>query len=388
MQLIIKLTTSCNLKCSYCSEGDKKAETISKESLYKVIDDLPELLKELNDHSIEILWHGGEPMLVNIEFLDTVMCYAEKILSEFELRFCMQSNGTMLNPEWLSILKMHNVMVGISLDGYKEIHDKNRRTKSDMPTFDTIIKNIKLLRDYGIYGGSLMVLSDIDNIDVDKLFEFIQTYELPMKINPVIPCGRAENIIDIDNIYAKYNKIMELLYRKSMELDYPMDIEPLSDIIEAMIRGKSVKECSYNGACGKHFMCIFTNGSVGFCGRAESKLDELCFGNINENSLKNMYNSVAAERIRKRHEFLKLNDCKACNEWQFCMGGCSFEAVNGFGVLEHKYPGCQQRKELIKFIRTEGIELLKKKLVNDKRKLRDSIKLKRKLLGELKNERK
>ena len=126
MQLIIKLTTSCNLKCSYCSEGDKKAETISKEILYKVIDDLPELLKELNDHSIEILWHGGEPMLVNIEFLDEVMYYAEKILSGFELRFCMQSNGTMLNPEWLSILKMHNVMVGISLDGYKEIHDKNR----------------------------------------------------------------------------------------------------------------------------------------------------------------------------------------------------------------------------------------------------------------------
>ena len=49
MQIIVKLTTNCNLNCIYCSEGDKKAVTLKKEMLFKAIDELPLLLDKIND---------------------------------------------------------------------------------------------------------------------------------------------------------------------------------------------------------------------------------------------------------------------------------------------------------------------------------------------------
>ena len=64
MQVIVKLTTGCNLKCVYCSEGNIDKEDLSIEILYKLIDELPILLNKYKDNNIDLLWHGGEPLIV------------------------------------------------------------------------------------------------------------------------------------------------------------------------------------------------------------------------------------------------------------------------------------------------------------------------------------
>ena len=46
MQIILKLTTACNLNCVYCSEGDKPAETLPAEIFYKLVDELPALTSD------------------------------------------------------------------------------------------------------------------------------------------------------------------------------------------------------------------------------------------------------------------------------------------------------------------------------------------------------
>ena len=63
MQLIVKLTNFCNLRCTYCSEGDFSAPNVmEKELLFKLVDDLDELLQFVHDKNVEFLWHGGEPL--------------------------------------------------------------------------------------------------------------------------------------------------------------------------------------------------------------------------------------------------------------------------------------------------------------------------------------
>ena len=70
------------------------------------------------------------------------------------------------------------------------------------------------------------------------------------------------------------------------------------------------------------------------------------------------------------------------------MGGCSFEAYNQYGILEHKFPSCKQRNEIIDFLKNEGIELLKQRLIREKSKYRAMIRIKKALLEDIRNARK
>ena len=99
MQIIVKLTTNCNLNCIYCSEGDKKAVTLKKEMLFKAIDELPLLLDKINDKNITLLWHGGEPLSVGKEYLTEVMQYATEKLKNYHIKFLIQTNGTLIDEE-------------------------------------------------------------------------------------------------------------------------------------------------------------------------------------------------------------------------------------------------------------------------------------------------
>ena len=391
MQVIVKLTTGCNLKCVYCSEGNIDKEDLSIETLYKLIDELPILLNKYKDNNIDLLWHGGESLIVGKKYLSEVMQYAQNKLKEYNLHFLMQTNGTLIDDEWIELFEKFNVGLGISLDGYKDLHDKNRLTKNGQPTFNTILNNIIKLKNKGISVGTLMVLNTKEKIDVDKLFRLIKQYDLHPNIHPVIPCGRAktEDKKEIDMIYNNYINLMSSLYEKIMEDDEIIIIEPLNEIMDAILGITSIRECSFNGSCGNKFICLYANGDVGFCGRAITlDNDNLIYGNLKNDDLIDLYESANADKIRQRQKYLKNNDCKNCLEWDLCHGGCSFEAVNFSGNLYSKYPHCELRKKLIYFFRTKGLELLKQHLLKQKRQCRIQIKCKQELLEEIKDERK
>lgn len=390
MQIIVKLTTGCNLNCVYCSEGDVARKDLPIELLYKLIDELPSLLDRYEDENVDLLWHGGEPLLIGKKYLAGVMQYAHDKLKKYNVHFLMQTNGTLIDEEWIELFKKYDVGIGISLDGYKELHDKNRLTKNCQPTFDTVLNNIIKLKKNGISVGTLMVLNTEEKVDADKLFEFIKQYDLQPKIHPVIPCGRAKKEAKegIDRIYDNYIDLMSELYKRIMQSDEKIIVEPLNEIMDAILGVAQIRECSFNGSCGRNFICLYANGDVGFCGRASSLNDgNLLYGNLQNSNLTDLYESANAERIRQRQSYLMNNDCKNCTDWNLCHGGCSFEAVNFFGRLNAGYPHCELRKKLIHFLRTTGLELLKQSLLKQKRQYRMQIKGKQKLLEEIKHER-
>lgn len=386
MEIVVKLTTGCNLRCVYCSEGDKPLVVLKKEYFYKLIDELPAFLEEHQDKRITLLWHGGEPMTVGVTYLQEVMDYAKEKLQDYELSFQMQTNLTLLDEKWLELIKTYHIGIGVSIDGYQELHDANRFDKEGNPTFAIVTKNMDRLQAEGIHFGTLMVLNTEKDIDVEKLCAFIKERDLHMKIHPVIPCGRAAGHPHAREIYDRYVDIMESLYEKAMaDPDFEGTIEPLEDMMRAILSGGHLRECSYNGSCGEHILCLFADGETGFCGRAEQEKEDLGFGNIKEMSLQEMYESAHAETIRRRQDFLKAHGCGRCPEWALCRGGCSFEALNAFGTLEARYPNCEGRRRLIQYLKTTGLELLKKRLIASREKYRLIIKSRKKMLKDLEN---
>ena len=382
MQIILKLTTACNLKCVYCSEGDQEVKTLSKNVFYKSVDELPELLEHIHDDTAEFLFHGGEPMLYGRDNLLILMNYAREHLEKYKLKFLMQTNGTLIDDEWVNFFKEQKISVGISLDGYPEIHDHNRRTKNDKPTSHLILNNIKRMREAGLNIGTLMVFNSEENIDIDKLFNFIRENDLQPKIQPVIACGRAAGLEDKNKSYKVYTYVMKQILQKALSEDDSNIIDPLDEMINAILGLAPIRECSFNGSCGQNFICLYPNGEVGFCGR-DNLARQFIYGSLLNSTILQLYNSKNAILIRERQKFLKEQDCKNCEDWDICHGGCSFEAVNAFGTLKAKYNNCTDRKEFIHWLRTEGLKLLKAALIRAKTKYRKSLKIKKQMFREI-----
>ena len=388
MQIIIKATTLCNLACVYCSEGDREADTITDEVFYRLVDELPKLLEHIGDKEITFLWHGGEPLLLGIERLSRLMDYAKEQLSNYRVCFNMQSNGYLLDEKVIAMIKKYDLHMGISLDGYKDLHDASRRTKNNEPTFARIMENIKKLKAAGHNFGTLMVLNSAEEIDVNKLFAVIKEYGLLPKIHPVIPLGRAAGRKDSAEINRSYILLMEKLFEKAMADDAEIIIEPLDELLDAIIESNPVHECSYNGTCAKYMISLFPDGAVGYCGRRFNG-ENMLFGNIMDTGLVELYESVSAKLIRVRDKYLQENECKNCKYWMFCHGGCTFEAVEAFGDINHPYPGCEVRRGLVDYLKITGLKLLKERLIREKRHYRMRIKEKEKFLeGLQENERK
>ena len=78
MQIILKLTTACNLNCVYCSEGDQSVATLPQEIFFKLVNELPSILEQSGTKDAEFLFHGGEPLLYGRVHLKTLIDYAKK----------------------------------------------------------------------------------------------------------------------------------------------------------------------------------------------------------------------------------------------------------------------------------------------------------------------
>jgi len=144
----------CNLDCAYCFYLEKQALYGTGEN-YRMPDDvLTAFIKGYVEAQptpvVEFVWQGGEPTLLGIDFFRRVVELQATFAGAKTISNALQTNGTLLDDEWCRFLKQHNFMVGISLDGPREIHDRYRRDRQGMGSFDAVMRGLKLLQQYGV----------------------------------------------------------------------------------------------------------------------------------------------------------------------------------------------------------------------------------------------
>ncbi len=138
----------CNLDCHYCYYLDKAGQYGYKQPLMS-----PELLETYTRQYIEanevplvtFLWHGGEPLMQGIEFYKRALAFQEKFAAGKKIENVLQTNGTLLNEEWCKFFAKNRFLIGISIDGPKDIHDTFRQNKAGKPTFERVMNGIELL---------------------------------------------------------------------------------------------------------------------------------------------------------------------------------------------------------------------------------------------------
>jgi len=168
----------CNLDCAYCFFLDK--ELLYPGSKFRMTDQVLEayiqqLIESHQTERVTVAWQGGEPTLMGLDFYRRAMGYVEKHARPgMSFEHTLQTNGTLLDDEWCAFFKEHSFLIGISIDGPRELHDVYRVDKGGAPTFDKVIRGLRLLQKHAVDYNILTAVNRVNAAHPLRVYRFLR----------------------------------------------------------------------------------------------------------------------------------------------------------------------------------------------------------------------
>lgn len=333
-QLTLQVTQQCNFRCRYCpyTVGDDqyyhthKSNNMSWETAKKAIDFFA--LRTRDTSKINIGFYGGEPLL-EYGLIKKCIKYCNEIFEGKIISYALTTNASVLSVEKTKFLIDNNAHIQISLDGPKEIHDKNRKYAADgRGTFDDIYRNLK-------------------KIKIELPHNYYEKINFNTVIDPINDCSKIndffENELFSDNIVKQslletFNK-NKLYYSQEFidnnKNDYLIALLAKSDFFDISqinkmsynyykafeafenklkIVEKLPNKIGHNGPCKPGIFKLFvsTDGDLFPCEKLKDNSDVLKIGTIVE--------GFNIEKIKEIYNIghLKDNACKNCWNIIYC----------------------------------------------------------------------
>jgi uncharacterized protein len=341
--------STCNIDCTYCF-------FLSKEALYpneknRMSDAtleayIRQLLEAHRTPTVTVAWQGGEPTLMKVDFFRRSVELVEKYRRpEQVVEHTFQTNGILIDDEWCAFFKEHNFLVGLSVDGPREIHDTYRLDRGKQGTFDKVMKGWSLLRKHGVEFNILCTVNAANEKHGRAVYRFFRD-EMGAKWLQFIPIVEraSEETIDIANQgWSEQPGRKRLLYTQSGNLVTKRSVGGeqyghfLVDIFEEWVRhdvGKvfvQMFDVTLEAYFGRHLLCIHAptcgygpaleyNGDVYSCDHFVEPRYKL--GNIHETQLVQLVASAQQRKFGDDKRDSLTPQCQRCEVRGLCNGGC------------------------------------------------------------------
>lgn len=336
----------CNLNCEYCFYTDKKVLFNKKED-FRMSDEV--LSKYITKYImsqpapiVEFVWQGGEPTLMGLDFFKKVIELQTPFVGNKKIVNSLQTNGILLNEEWCKFLKANNFLVGISLDGPKEIHDRYRKDSNGNGSFDRVLKALKLLQQYEVEYNVMVSVAKETAYKPLEVYRFLKKEGVKfIQFVPIIERVAAEEAKECglklagpSDLYKKeentkvtewtvepeiYGNFLIAIFDEWVKNDvgttYVMNFEwALNSWI-----GNPSAICLHAQQCGK-CVTVEHNGDIYACDHCvypEYKLGTI----LTDNPTEMIEKSIAKGFGVEKSEALP-NTCLECKVLKACWGGC------------------------------------------------------------------
>lgn len=329
---------SCNLRCKYCYYLEKShlyrnapARVMSDELLERFVQ---EYIQAQTMSQVFFTWHGGEPLMRPLSFYRKAVALQEKYAFGRQIDNTIQTNGTLLTDEWCEFFKEHNWLVGISIDGPQEFHDEYRRTASDKPSWQKVMRGIRLLRKHGVEWNAMAVVNDFNAGYPLEFYHFFKEMGAKyIQFAPVVERMAAHSdgrhlatlvdqecpVADFSVSPAQWGDFLCAIFDEWVRHDVGQTYVEIFDCTLANWVGERPGICVYAKECG-HAGVMEFNGDVYSCDHFV--FPEYKLGNIRDRTLVEMlYGEQQRQFSSLKHASLP-KQCKEC-EWEFaCHGEC------------------------------------------------------------------
>lgn len=335
----------CNLDCKYCfylkketlfPDHHKAADfRMNRQTLENYIQ---QYIAAEPAQEVPFAWQGGEPTLLGMEFFQRVV--------ELQKRFCppekrvsnaIQTNGTLLTPAWCRFLADNHFLVGISLDGPRELHDRHRVTRSGKPTFDQVWRGLQLLKEYKVDFNTLTVVHRELAYHPVEVYEFLREHGSGfMQFIPLVERnGGLENhstdggplkILQPQPAVApwsveplQFGKFLAEIFDHWIRRDVGRIFVQTFDVQLGISAGYGSTLCVFGETCGRA-LAIEHTGDLYSCDHFVAP--EYHLGNINDTTLDALVDSPAQQAFGSDKQTSLPDYCHRCDVKFACNGEC------------------------------------------------------------------
>lgn len=168
----------CNLDCKYCFYLEKQ-NLYPNERQWRMSDEVLEeytrqYIRSQPSGEVFFAWQGGEPTLLGVDFFRKAVALQKRFAGGKTISNALQTNGTLLDGEWCDFLAKEKFLVGLSIDGPRELHDKYRVDKGQKPTFDAVMRGLELLKKHGAEFNTLTVVNRANSQQPLEVYRFLK----------------------------------------------------------------------------------------------------------------------------------------------------------------------------------------------------------------------
>ena len=342
LQLMIKPSSSnCNLNCCYCFYKDE----CSNRNTYSygfMKEETLEILVQKALHAAELScgfgFQGGEPTLIGLNFYKKFVELVKKYKkSSTNVTFSIQTNGTLLTEEWAEFFSKNRFLVGISLDGTREIHDRNRKDAGGKDTFKKVLENARMLQNHHVDVNILCVLTKQSAKKVSSIYQFLK--KEGFYFQQYIPCldpleeergGYPWSLTP--SVYGAALKDLFDLWFQDLSSNTPVSIREFDNWL-AILKGYPPEACSQVGRCSIQNI-VEANGDLFPCDFYA--LDSYRIGNVSDDSFS--FNEIfSQDNIFLKEGSVRGKECPSCNWYPLCRGGCRRDYMHGHNYFCESY---------------------------------------------------
>ena len=322
--------SACNLNCRYCYYLEKAGLYGGREPLMsdELLDTYVRQYLEANETGeVTFCWHGGEPLLSGIDFFRKALKLQRKYADGRKVFNTLQTNGTKVDENWCCFFRDNEFLVGISIDGPRDIHDGYRKSKSGNSTFDSVLRAISLFKRFGVEFNTLSVVNNLSEGRGAEIYRFFRN-EIESRYMQFLPAANKTLPWAVSS--TGYGDFLCDVFDEWIRQDVGEYYVQIFDATLAQWCGLTPGVCSINEICSDS-LTVEHNGDVYPCDHFVSP--EYRLGNIKENSLREIFESK--DRIdfalSKRNSLPA--DCLKCKYNFACHGECPEHRVAGKNVL-------------------------------------------------------
>ena len=338
----------CNLACRYCfylekeklysAEGEKK-----KVEAWAMPDDVLESfirqhIEAQDVPEIQFAWQGGEPTLLGVDFFRKVVQFQDQYANGKRVFNAFQTNGTLLDDEWGEFLAEHGFLIGLSIDGPEEFHDRYRVDKGGHPTFKRVMRGMDVLKKHGVEFNTLTCVQRHNSQHPLEVYRFLRDNGSGfMQFIPIIeriaePREDGLTLLtpdagDVDELGVSswtvrprdHGEFLAGIFEEWVRNDVGQTFVQIFDVALEAWLGRNPSLCVFRETCGDG-MALEHNGDLYSCDHYV--YPEYKLGNIMETPLRELVDSPFQRKFGADKRDTLPKYCLECPVRFACNGEC------------------------------------------------------------------
>ncbi len=338
-------SSQCNMSCAYCFYCDEAQKRVQRSYGFMSEQTLKNVIRRTllrAEGMAAYAFQGGEPTLAGLDFFRRAVDLEQQYNKNFiRVENSLQTNGLLIDEEWCRFLAGQHFLVGLSVDGTKEIHDKLRRTGSGEPTFARVCRAAEMMDSFGVDYNILTVVTSRIAGNIREIYSLYRDrgWNYQQYILCLAPLGAEADrfgYVPSPKDYGQFLiNLFDLWYADLLQDRQPY-IRQFENYI-ALAAGRMPESCDQRGTCGIQYV-VEADGSVYPCDFYV--LDEYRLGNFNGDLL----DTIDAARcetgfVRRSQKITPA--CRKCLYYRLCRGGCQRGRVWDAGAQAYKNSFCE-----------------------------------------------